>query len=87
MQVQPTESLHGLLDGQRHAAALKYYISEALAVLQIGDCLLVERDFLAMSCREQGGSELHLSERNRGVFAFPVYPNDSLQGKREFSAV
>lgn len=34
---------------------------------------------LAMSCRgEPGGSVLHLSEGNRRVFAFPVYPDYSL---------
>lgn len=40
---------------------------------------------LAVSCRgEPGGSELHLSEGNRGVFTFPVYPDDSLYRNRTF---
>lgn len=39
---------------------------------------------LSMSRRgEPGGSELHLTEGNGGVFAFPVYPDYSLFQNRK----
>ena len=68
------------------------WISGALIIRQMRDILvgvLLQCDAsLAMRCRrEPGGSELHLSQGNGEVFAFPVYPDYSLCQNRNCKSV
>lgn len=78
-------TIHAILFEKWHAATVRstvFWISGAVILCQmygkVGEPMKTEA-CLAMGCRrEPGRSELHLSEGNGSVFAFPVYPDYSL---------